>query len=323
MTLTGSVQQEVHEVSDRKNLVAQLRSVVVTTVTPFNAAGEVDYAACAAHARFLVEQGISVLTPCGNTGEFSSLSIEEAKRVVATVAEAVGGRAVVIAGVGWSSRIAADLAQAAKAAGADCVMVHHPVHTYIDREGLVGYYQRIMDAADIGVVLYKRGPALTDQLIADLVEEDQVLGVKYAVNDLDAFTELVASSTAEVAWICGTAEPWAPFFHLAGAAGFTSGLANFAPKKALALHAALRAGDYAGAMAIRAEISRFEQLRQGRHSGNNVPAVKEAMAQLGLCAAAVRDPLLELDQAGRAVVREAVEPWRLQASELVAGQLPR
>jgi 4-hydroxy-tetrahydrodipicolinate synthase len=307
----------------REELVARLKSVVVTTVTPFNSAGEVDYAACAAHARFLVEQGIRVLTPCGNTGEFSSLSLEEARRVVATVAEAVEGRAVVMAGIGWSSPIAADLARAASAAGADCVMVHHPVHTFIDRGGLRGYYQRIMDAADLGLVLYKRGPQLSDQLIADLVEEEQVLGVKYAVNDLSAFTELVDSSTADVAWICGTAERWAPFFHLGGAAGFTSGLANFAPGKALELHAALSAGDYAGAMSIRAEISRFEQIRQGRDGGNNVPAVKEAMAQLGLCPAAVRDPLLELDDAGRAAVREVVASWQPRASDLAAGEVGR
>jgi len=114
-----------------------------------------------------------------------------------------------------------------------------------------------------------------------------------------------------VAWLCGTAERWAPFFHLAGAVGCSSGLANFAPAESLALFAALEAGEWDHAMEIRARLLPFEELRQGRHTGNNVPAVKEAMQMLGLCEASVRDPLIELDPATAQQVRAIVSEWNL------------
>jgi 4-hydroxy-tetrahydrodipicolinate synthase len=304
--------------TDMGALSEQLKTVVVTNVTPFYPDGSVDYESAASHARFLIDQGIKVVVPGGNTGEFTSLNLDEAKRMVATVADAVGDRAIVIAGVGWSTPIAIDLARHAQEVGASGVMIHHPVHTYIHRQGLRRYYEQIMAAIDIGVVLYKRGPELTDELIADLVQSEQVVAVKYADSNVNAFTNQVSATDTRAAWLCGIAERWAPFFHLGGATGFSSGLANFAPEKPLQLHAALAAGDYPRAMTIREELTPFEELRQLKFSGNNVPAVKEAMSILGLCGSTVRDPLVELDEAEKGLVRQIVVSWGLRTPEPVS-----
>ena len=267
---------------------ASLKTVLVTTVTPFDDDGSIRYDQLSSHCDYLVENGAEALIPCGNTGEFSSLSLDEAERVTAATAAAVGDRAIVIGGVGGSTPMAVDLARAAEEAGAGAVMVHHPMHTYIHRRGLLSYYERIIDSVDIGVVLYKRGPELTDETIAALVEHERVIGVK---------------------WICGAAERWAPFFFLAGATSFSSGLGNFAPQKAMELFRLLESGRYAEAMEARNDIVRFEELRQGNHSANNVSAVKAALSVLGLCSDTVREPLLSLDDDGRVVVNECVDAW--------------
>jgi 4-hydroxy-tetrahydrodipicolinate synthase len=288
---------------------ASLKTVLVTTVTPFDDHGSIRYDRVSAHCDYLLENGVEALIPCGNTGEFTSLSLDEAEKMTAATVAAVDGRATVIAGIGGSTPVAVDFARAAQEAGADAVMVHHPVHTYIHRRGLLAYYERIIDAIEIGVVLYKRGPELTDDVIAVLVENERVLGVKYAVNDVNAFANLVQSSDADVTWICGTAERWAPFFFLAGATSFSSGLANFAPRKSIELFRLLESARYAEAMAARNDIVSFEELRQGNDSANNVSAVKAAMSVLGLCSETVREPLLSLDDEGRVVVNECVEAW--------------
>jgi 4-hydroxy-tetrahydrodipicolinate synthase len=288
---------------------ANLKTVLVTTVTPFDEHGSVQYDQLLAHCEYLLENGVEALIPCGNTGEFTSLSLDEADKVTAATVAAVGGRATVIAGIGGSTSIAIDLARAAEQAGADAVMVHHPVHTYIDRLGLLRYYERIVDAVEIGVVLYKRGPELTDDVIATLVQGERVIGVKYAVNDVNAFANLVQACDADVTWICGTAERWAPFFFLAGATSFSSGLGNFAPRKSMELFRLLESGRYVEAMAARNDVVVFEELRQGNHGANNVPAVKAAMSVLGLCSDMVREPLVSLDDDGRVVVGECVEAW--------------
>lgn len=297
---------------DLKSTSARMATVAVTNVTPFGADGSLDIPSLHDLAVFLVDAGIDVIVPGGNTGEFTSLGIDEAKLVTSTVAKAVGSAAIVVAGVGWSAPIAIDLARHARDAGAHAVMVHHPAHTYINRVGLRRYYEQILDATDLGMVLYKRGPELTDDLIAELVRDPRVIAVKYAVNDLNAFCNLVSSTTrSDVAWLCGTAERWAPFFWLAGAAGFSSGLANFAPELALSMLEALRGGDYSRAMALRGKVAAFEDLRQGNNSANNVPAVKEAMSLLGLCQRTVRDPLCELDDGDRPAVSALIRSLSL------------
>jgi len=164
-------------VSDHSALVERLKAVFVTTVTPYDADGRVDDGRVRANAELLVDAGIEVLVPCGNTGEFTSLDLEEANRVTAATVEAVGGRATVIAGVGWSLPMAAEVARHAADAGAAGVMVHHPVHTDVDRDGLRRYYDGLI-ATGIPIVPYKRGPELTDQLLAELVEAPEVVGVK-------------------------------------------------------------------------------------------------------------------------------------------------
>jgi 4-hydroxy-tetrahydrodipicolinate synthase len=290
-----------------------LEGVSVTTVTPFNENGEISYELLRAQTEFLLDEGVKILVVCGNTGEFTSLGVEETERVITTTVEAARGRAVIIAGVGWSSPIAGQIAATAEASGVDAVMVHHPSHTFISRTALRKYYEQIMGRISVGLIPYKRGPELSDELLRDLVADPQVVAVKYGHNDINAFARLVESCGQDVTWICGTAERWAPYFWLGGARGFTSGLAAFAPRKSLALFDALKGANLDLAMKLVAELAPFEELRQRHYSANNVPAVKEAMRQLSLGTAVVRDPLEELSPDEQAEVAEILANWGLSA----------
>jgi 4-hydroxy-tetrahydrodipicolinate synthase len=109
-------------------------------------------------------------------------------------------------------------------------------------EGLIRYYPRIARGLHIGVALYVRHPVMDRDLLDCETALDNVVAVKYAVNDLPTFVTIAQSVTHPVAWICGTAELWAPFFFAAGAEGFTSGLVNIAPERSIAMLAALRRG---------------------------------------------------------------------------------
>lgn len=299
---------------DPISLRDRLADVVVTTVTPFDVDGRVDLDAVERQALFLVEHGIRVLVPGGNTGEFSSMDPTEVEAVVGRVVEAVGGRCTVVAGIGWSAPMATDLARRAQDAGVDAVMVHHPTHTYIHPEGIAGYYERILRATDIGVVLYKRGAELPDRVVADLADHDRVVAVKYAVNDCNAFANLVSAVGDRVTCLCGTAERWAPFFTLAGARGFTSGLANVRPDLPLAMHEHLASGDLERAMQLRRDALAFEELRQRHHSGNNVPVVKQAMQLLGRDTGVVRDPLVPLSAGDGDELRAILHGWGMEVS---------
>ncbi|MCZ4151581.1 4-hydroxy-tetrahydrodipicolinate synthase, partial [Escherichia coli] len=66
-------------------------TVLTAMVTPFDEAGEVDYALAAKLATKLVDDGCDGLVVTGTTGETSTLTDEENIEMFRTVAKAVGG----------------------------------------------------------------------------------------------------------------------------------------------------------------------------------------------------------------------------------------
>jgi 4-hydroxy-tetrahydrodipicolinate synthase len=296
---------------------ALLRTVVAIPIAPFGEDGALDYALYRRLLIRMVQGGIRVVTPNGNTTEFYSLNAIEHRRLLEETAIGVsesGQPALILAGVGFDTQTAIEMTFLAQVMGAEAVMVHQPVHPYRSDAGWLAYHQAIAEAApQVGLVPYVRDPAISGATIRKLAERcPNFVGIKYAVGNPPLFSKIVREVGAErLAWICGIAESWAPFFWVGGAQGFTSGLVNLTPRPSLALQAALEAGDYPQAMAIWATIKPFEDLRARRDNANNVSAVKEAMAQLGLCGRTVRPPISELPEGERREVTEILQALEL------------
>ncbi len=103
-----------------------LATVVVVPVTPLRADGSPDWDTYAALTGRLLDGGITVITPNGNTGEFYALSQAEARQAVETAARAAGGRAELLAGIGHDIAAATEAARHARDHGARMIMIHQP-----------------------------------------------------------------------------------------------------------------------------------------------------------------------------------------------------
>jgi 4-hydroxy-tetrahydrodipicolinate synthase len=300
---------------DRSALTTALAGVVAIPVIPFGTGGGIDRPAYRLLLRRLLDGGIGTVTPNGNTGEFYALTPQERQVVVQdTLAEAAHHPATVIVGVGHDLPSAIGAAEHARDCGAQMVMVHQPVHPYVSQDGWVAYHRAIAEAVpELGVVPYIRNPLLDGDWMAELGEScANVIGVKYAVPDAARFAAFARDAGLDrFVWLAGLAELYAPAYFAAGASGFTSGLANVAPRISLDMLAALRAGDYPAAMKVWEQIRAFEDLRAARQSADNVTVVKEALAALGLCRREVRPPSSALPEVRRAEVAAAVEGWGL------------
>jgi 4-hydroxy-tetrahydrodipicolinate synthase len=300
---------------------ARVESVVAIPVTPFDDRDGVDEKSYGELITRLVDGGVEVITPNGNTSEFYALTPQEAQRCVEITA-ARAGDALVMAGVGLDTASAVRAAEHARDAGARLVMVHQPVHPFRSADGWLAYHRVIADAVpDLGVVLYLRDPAVPGALLARLFDVcPNVVAIKYAVPDPVTLATLIRTTGVDrMSWLCGLAETWAPFFWLAGVRGFTSGLVNVAPQLSLELLGHLRRGDHAAAMGLWWRLKPFEDLRARDRSALNVSVVKEALAQLGLCTAAVRPPISTLSAGDAAVVRRTLEEWGMSPAEAEAG----
>ena len=279
-----------------ESLRRTLATVVVVPVMPLSADGDPDWDTYAALTSRLIDGGIRVITPNGNTGEFYALSHAEARQAVATAAKASRERdpgAELLAGVGHDIATAVEAARHAQDHGARMIMIHQPVHPYVAAEGWVEYHAAIANAVpDLGVVLYLRTERITGAHIAALADRaPNVIGVKYGVRDATTFAAVARDAGIDrFTWLAGAAELTAPAYWACGAHAFTSGLANVSPALALSMLDALRANDFGAAMKVWESVRRFEELRLADSSADNVSVVKEAMAQLGLCRPDVRPP---------------------------------
>jgi 4-hydroxy-tetrahydrodipicolinate synthase len=256
-----------------------------------------------------------LFVPCGNTGEYYSLTDDERVEIVRTTVESVGS-ATVVAGAGGSTKTVLDLGNRYEAAGANAIMVMHPVHTYMHERGILEYYRRIADKTDLGVVIYVRGADITREILQELAVIDNVVGVKYAVNDVKAFSKAVSTVSEEVVWLNGLAERFAPSFALEGAEGFTTGIGNFVPEQTLALMEAIRNRDWARARELRDLIRPYEDLREEPgedntlSAANNVPAVKYGMELAGMYGGPVREPLVRLSESDKQRARDYFDEFR-------------
>ncbi|MEV0008012.1 dihydrodipicolinate synthase family protein [Streptomyces sp. NPDC047973] len=299
---------------DFSPLKAALADVVAIPVTPFTEDGSIDVPAHRALLRRLLDGGVRIVTPNGNTGEFYALTPDERRTVTELTIEETGDRATVLVGVGHDVPTAVAAAEHARDHGAQMLMVHQPVHPYVSQDGWVDYHRAIAEAVPgLGVVPYIRNPLLAGERLAELADRcPNVIGVKYAVPDAARFGAFARDAGLErFVWVAGLAELYAPSYFATGATGFTSGLVNVAPGVSLAMLEALRAGDYLAAMKVWEQIRRFEDLRADRQSANNVTVVKEALSALGLCRRDVRAPSRVLPDEQRAEVADLVAGWSI------------
>lgn len=291
-----------------KNILA---TVVGITITPFSEDNSIDEAAYAALVQRCVDAGITTLTPNGNTSEFYSLSpIERIQSVEIT--RRAAPEAIIIAGVGLDSHTAAQEALTYQEMGVDAVMLHQPIHPFWSTEGWISAHRELAVAVPgMPIIPYIRSSKISATVIQNLLAEvPEVIAIKYAIGDPVAFAEAVSLvPDGRVTWICGLAEMWAPFFAVAGAEGFTSGLVSVDPQRSLRMLDALKRKDYATAMREQEEIADFEGLRARNNSEMNVTAVKEALGQLGLCRPDVRAPLSRLSNDDRSLVSDILQRW--------------
>jgi 4-hydroxy-tetrahydrodipicolinate synthase len=283
--------------ANRTAWIQILADVAVVTVTPFSDGDlrSVDHSGLAQNLEHLIRGGCRLLVAGGNTGEFAALSEDESARIVRTHTRVADGRARVIAGVGYRLERAIALGKAAIDAGADGLMVHHPIHPYASEAGLIAYYTALADSLPgVPLILYVRGPQLSADGVRRLAGVESIVGVKMGQPDPERFAGFVAVAP-DMAWVCGVAEAWAVPFWSAGAIGFTSGLANLLPERSLEVLRALQADDLVRAEELIDALRPLEALRARRGDANNVAAIKAAMDLLGLAGGDPRPPLSRLE----------------------------
>jgi 4-hydroxy-tetrahydrodipicolinate synthase len=295
----------------------QLEGAIPPMVTPTEGHdGGVDVSALESYTEFLVEGGVHGLFPCGSIGEFPSLTREERRTVVETVADAAGD-VPVLAGCGATS--VADvvaLCEDAADAGASAAVVVTPYYLPVEQSGLRGFYEAVADRSPLPVVLYnipqRTGVTLGVETTVALADHDNVVGVKDSSGGMAHVVRVIEEAPDGFSVIQGLSMLALPSLD-SGAAGLISGAANVFPAALSALYEAHRAGEHDRAVAISNEIS--NPLVTAYADLPTAPALKHL---LGLAGHEVGPPVLPLsglDAAEREALADRYEQVRRRAEE--------
>jgi 4-hydroxy-tetrahydrodipicolinate synthase len=174
--------------------------LLTAMVTPFTAAGAVDYAQAQRLARALLASGSDGVVVAGTTGEAPTLSFAEKADLFRAVKEAVTGDGQVVAGTStYDTRESIELSEAAEAAGVDGLLLTVPYYSKPTQEGLFRHFEAIARSVNLPCILYNI-PGRTsvnmapETIIRTAAVVPNVIGVKEASGSLDAVSKIVSDT---------------------------------------------------------------------------------------------------------------------------------
>jgi 4-hydroxy-tetrahydrodipicolinate synthase len=230
--------------------------VLTAMVTPFTADGSLDLDAAQRLATYLVDAGNDGLIVNGTTGESPTTGDAEKTDLVRAVAEAVGERAHVLAGVGTNdTRHSVHLARAAEQAGAHGLLIVTPYYSKPPQEGLYQHFTTVADAAELPVMIYdipgRSGVPINTETMIRLAEHPRIVANKDAKGDLGRASWAIA--TTGLAWYSGDDMLNLPLLAV-GAVGFVSVVGHVVSPELRALVDAFTSGDVIKAAEIHQKL---------------------------------------------------------------------
>jgi 5-dehydro-4-deoxyglucarate dehydratase len=250
------------------------------------------------HCAWMLERELAGLFAAGGTGEFFSLRPEEVADVVRAAVAQTNGKIPVIAGCGYGTAIATDLAQSAEKEGADGILLLPPYLMNSTQDGLAAHVEAVCKSTSLGVIVYNRDNAiLNEDTLEKLCERNaNLVGFKDGVGDIELMMRVYARMGDRLTYIGGlpTAETFAlPYLEM-GVTTYSSAIFNFMPEWALSFYKAVRARDRETVMnGLRDFVLPYITLRN-RGRGYAVSIVKAGMTAIGRGAGPVRPPLTDL-----------------------------
>jgi len=301
------------------DLRSKLHGPIAFPVTPFRSDLRVDLDGLEANLRGLLDHPPAAIVAAGGTGELYSLTPAEHLDVVRLVVQKCGGRVPVIAGVGFSAALGAELAKQAAAAGADGILAFPPYYPNADEQGLLDYYASIGAATPLGLLIYSRDwfhPAVS--LVERLAGIETLIAWKEGQGDIRRLQILMTSLGEQLHWIGGAGDDMVPAYYAAGVRAYTSSVSNVSPRLALALHEHAARGDAAALQPLMTNLIVPLYALRGRRRGHEVSVMKALMDLLGLAGGRVRPPLVDLRPDEIASLRELVpgfQNWHISGSK--------
>ncbi|MCF6110217.1 5-dehydro-4-deoxyglucarate dehydratase [Mesorhizobium muleiense] len=279
-------------------------------VTHFNEDFSLNLESYRAHVEWLSGFGAAALFAAGGTGEFFSLSPEEVADVTRAAKDA-SGDVPIIAGCGYGTALATEIARRAEAAGADGLLLLPHYLMEASQEGIFRHVKAVCQSTGLGVIIYNRANSVANaDTVARLADAcPNLIGFKDGTGKVDLVRHVTAKLGDRLCYIGGmpTHELFAEGFNGAGVTTYSSAVFNFVPELAQRFYRAMRTGDRAAIEEIlHGFFFPFAALRD-REQGYPVSIIKAGVELIGRTPGPLRPPLTDLKPQEKDVLRGLIE----------------
>ncbi len=280
----------------------------VALVTPFKSDLSVDHDALANIVNFNVNNGTDYLVICGTTGESVTITKQEKKEVIATIAKANKGRVPMVLGIGGNNTAQViEEINGTDLSIFDAVLSVSPYYSKPQQEGLYQHFKAIAEASPIDVILYNvpgrtsknMEPETTLRLAHDF---KNIIAVKEAGNNVSQYLKLLKDKPKDFLVISGD-DDLALGIVLAGGAGVISVIGQAFPKEFSNMIRLGLQGNTKDSYKIHYKLMDaiayiFEE--------NNPAGIKAVFQALNLCQDTVRLPLVPASKQLKEKIKEYV-----------------
>ena len=231
---------------------------------PTDASGQVDRASLASHIAFEKRAGINGVLALGSTGEFPQFSLEERKKLLATVVELAAPLTVFANITDIRPKAAVELGRFAKSLGVSAVALMPPVFFPVSQADMLAYFLHVAEHVDLPVMLYNF-PELTGKRIdlptvAAFADRAPMVAIKQSGGEFAYHQQLIPLGREKGFAVMSGADTRLPEVFKLGGAGCTGGLVNIVPELMVAIDRICRQGqpgDYTAAAAAMVELGKI------------------------------------------------------------------
>ncbi|HLW05990.1 MAG TPA: dihydrodipicolinate synthase family protein [Marinilabiliaceae bacterium] len=274
--------------------------VIVPMVTPVLSSGEIDEIAVKTIIDSFIQAGV-VPFILGSTGEASSLSSQQKKKMVAVSVKFLRGRSLLYVGISGNclsetieeGNVYADM-------GADVLVSTPPSYYPMTGYQMINYFNVLADALLKPLIIYNM-PSMTKHnipisVVEELSQHKNIVGLKDSERDEDRLMLLVEKlkERTDFVYLLG----WAALSVKAlthGASGIVPSTANLTPELYRELFDFTKSNNLRNAERLQHTTNYISGLYQnGRVLSESIPALKALMSLKGLCGLDVIPPMYRM-----------------------------
>lgn len=296
----------------------RFEGIYTPVVTPHRADHGIDRHRFAEVLEFLVGAGVHGLVIAGTTGEYYAQTAEERIELMQFAGEVIAGRLPMVVGTGAiRTEDSIMLAEAAKAAGADALLVTTPPYACPTGPEIALHAQAIDRAANLPVMLYnypgRMGAEMDEEVLDRLAHSPNFCAIKESSGSPDRL-HLLARDYPHLQLSCGMDDQALEFFAW-GARSWTCAGSNFAPEAHIAMYRACAVEkDFdKGRRIMSAMMPLMRVLEQG---GKFVQSIKHGVTQRGIDCGPPRRPLQPLSEEEGQALTEVIATMNAEVAAI-------